>query len=450
MNDNASARIDEELLNAVARQVTSGGRYLLAYSGGLDSTVLLHLLVTLREQRGLLLRAAYVHHGLSEFADSWALHCARLCAAWDVPFSTLRVKVEAEQGGIEAAAREARYRAIRQHLSPEEALLTAQHLNDQSETFLLALKRGSGPAGLSAMASSTPFGERMHLRPLLNCSRAQLAEYAAYHGLKWIEDDSNSDDRFDRNFLRRHVLPVLTQRWPHFPTAVSRSAKLCAEQEQLLDELLAESLQSLRRPDGGLSITDLASYSPQRRSALLRRWLAAEGVRMPSQEQLQRLWQEVALCRRDAEPQLLLGQWQIRRFRDCLYVFPLRASVREAILTWDPPSAPLALPSGLGSLALGPQGVAVRQPYPDEAVTVRFHAQGKFHIVGREHGRQIKKLWQELGVAPWLRERTPLIFYGEQLIAAVGTFVTREGRPESEDTVWHIVWHPASLMSSGL
>ncbi|OSN00005.1 tRNA lysidine(34) synthetase TilS [Lonsdalea populi] len=447
MNDNASTRSDEVLLNAVSRQVTSGGSYLLAYSGGLDSTVLLHLCVRLREQYGFSLRAAYVHHGLSAFADSWAQHCAGQCSDWHVPFSVLPVQVDAQQGGIEAAAREARYQAIRKHLHMNEVLLTAQHLNDQSETFLLALKRGSGPAGLSAMASATQFGEQTHLRPLLAFSRAQLAEYAAHHDLSWIEDDSNNDDRFDRNFLRRQVLPVLTQRWPHFPAAVSRSAELCAEQEQLLDELLAESLQSLRRADGGLSITALESYGPLRRAALLRRWLAAEGVRMPSREQLQRLWQDVALSRRDAEPQLVLGPWQIRRFRDGLYVLPQWTSVRDTVLTWEPASAPLALPSELGTLALGPQGVAVRRPYPDEAVTVRFHAQGKFHIVGRDHGRQLKKLWQESGVAPWMRERTPLIFYGERLIAAMGTFVTREGRPESENAAWRIVWHPASLPS---
>ena len=447
MNDNVATHSDEVLLNAVARQVMAGGSYLIAYSGGLDSTVLLHLCVRLREHYGLSLRAAYVHHGLSAFADRWAQHCEGLCSDWHVPFSVLPVRVDAQQGGIEAAAREARYQAIRDHLHMDEVLLTAQHQNDQSETFLLALKRGSGPAGLSAMASATRLGEQTHLRPLLACSRAQLAEYAAYHGLSWVEDDSNSDDRFDRNFLRRHVLPVLTQRWPHFPAAVSRSAELCAEQEQLLDELLAESLQSLRRADGGLSITALESYGPLRRSALLRRWLAAEGVRMPSREQLQRLWQDVALSRRDAEPQLVLGPWQIRRFRDGLYVLPQWTSVRETVLRWDPASAPLALPSELGTLALGPQGVSVRRPHPDEAVTVRFHAQGTFHIVGREHGRQLKKLWQEFGVAPWMRDRTPLIFYGEQLIAAVGTFVTREGRPESEDAAWRIVWHPASSSS---
>ncbi|WP_268647783.1 tRNA lysidine(34) synthetase TilS, partial [Escherichia coli] len=162
-----------------------------------------------------------------------------------VPLTVTHVQVDARQGGIEAAARAARYAAFSAALAEGEALLTAQHLDDQSETFLLALKRGSGPAGLSAMAARATLGEHLLLRPLLGCSRQTLESYAQRHALSWIDDDSNQDTRFDRNFLRLQVLPQLNQRWPHFASAVARSASLCAEQEQLLDELLAEPLQSL-------------------------------------------------------------------------------------------------------------------------------------------------------------------------------------------------------------
>ncbi|ASN86736.1 tRNA(Ile)-lysidine synthetase [Pectobacterium versatile] len=428
------------LLQTIVAQTAGCGSILLAYSGGLDSSVLLHLLVALRQRSGLPIRAAYIHHGLNPLADSWAEHCCQQCERWQVPFASLPVKVEAQNGGIEAAARMARYQALQAHLQEGEALLTAQHLDDQSETFLLALKRGSGPAGLSAMAAQSMLGHHRLVRPLLGISRLQLEAYAQRHQLGWIEDDSNQDERFDRNFLRRQILPRLTQRWPHFPSAVARSAQLCAEQEQLLDELLEESLQALCQPDGALSIDGLAPLSPVRRSALLRRWLAQQGATMPAREQLQRLWDEVATSRQDAEPVLQLNQMQIRRFRQYLYLLPLMPSLKDRIIPWQSPSCPLSLPDNLGTLSLADNGVAIRAPENGEAVSIRFSTSGTVHIVGRAHGRQIKKLWQELNVPPWWRDRTPLVFYNEQLIAAVGRFVTREGQVRENQPVWHIVW----------
>ncbi|MCL6332984.1 tRNA lysidine(34) synthetase TilS [Pectobacterium carotovorum subsp. carotovorum] len=428
------------LLQTIVAQTAGCGSILLAYSGGLDSSVLLHLLVAVRQRSGLPIRAAYIHHGLNPLADSWAEHCCQQCERWQVPFASLPVKVEAQNGGIEAAARTARYQALQAHLQEGEALLTAQHLDDQSETFLLALKRGSGPAGLSAMAAQSMLDHHRLVRPLLGISRLQLEAYAQRHQLGWIEDDSNQDERFDRNFLRRQILPRLTQRWPHFPSAVARSAQLCAEQEQLLDELLEESLQALCQPDGALSIDGLAPLSPVRRSALLRRWLAQQGATMPAREQLQRLWDEVATSRQDAEPVLQLNQMQIRRFRQYLYLLPLMPSLKDRIIPWQSPSCPLSLLDNLGTLSLADNGVAIRAPENGEAVSIRFSTSGTVHIVGRAHGRQIKKLWQELNVPPWWRDRTPLVFYNEQLIAAVGRFVTREGQVRENQPVWHIVW----------
>ncbi|MFS2304132.1 tRNA lysidine(34) synthetase TilS [Pectobacterium versatile] len=428
------------LLQTIVAQTAGCGSILLAYSGGLDSSVLLHLLVALRQRSGLPIRAAYIHHGLNPLADSWAEHCCQQCERWQVPFASLPVKVEAQNGGIEAAARTARYQALQAHLQEGEALLTAQHLDDQSETFLLALKRGSGPAGLSAMAAQSMLGHHRLVRPLLGISRLQLEAYAQRHQLGWIEDDSNQDERFDRNFLRRQILPRLTQRWPHFPSAVARSAQLCAEQEQLLDELLEESLQALCQPDGALSIDGLVPLSPVRRFALLRRWLAQQGATMPAREQLQRLWDEVATSRQDAEPVLQLNQMQIRRFRQYLYLLPLMPSLKDRIILWQSPSCSLSLPDNLGTLLLADSGVAIRAPENGEAVSIRFSTSGTVNIVGRAHGRQIKKLWQELNVPPWWRDRTPLVFYNEQLIAAVGRFVTREGQVRENQPVWHIVW----------
>lgn len=435
---------DVTLLSHLDAQLGDHPACCVAFSGGLDSTVLLHLLVSLRDAgRDLPLRAVHIHHGLSRHADEWVAHCESLCAAWQVPLTVLRVQVDG-RGGIEAAAREARYQALAAALQTGETLLTAQHLDDQCETLLLALKRGSGPAGLSAMKSATAFHGQVLLRPLLDVYRQELEGYAAAQGLAWIDDDSNQDNRFDRNFLRRQVLPVLHQRWPHFAAAASRSAALCAEQESLLDELLEETLASLLDAEGSLAIEALRPMSEAKRAALLRRWMARHGLPMPAREQIGRLWREVAESRADAEPQLQLGAGSVRRFRQRLYLLPPLQPVEDHVLAWQPPE-PLALPDGLGQLVVGEDFSAakarwVRRARPDEPVTVRFRAEGTFHIVGRPHSRQIKKLWQELAIPPWARTRTPLIFYGEQLIAAPGIFITREGAASAGQTGWGIEW----------
>lgn len=417
-------------------------KLLVAFSGGLDSTVLLHQLVTLRDAYGakLHLRAMHIHHGISPFANDWVTHCKQVCESFNVPLDVAYVQLAREGKGIEAQARAARYQALTDSLQSGEVLLTAQHLDDQCETFLLALKRGSGPAGLAAMPERLAFAGTTLLRPLLGQTRTNLEAWAAIHQLTWIEDESNQDDTYDRNFLRLRVLPVLQQRWPHFARTVARSAKLCGEQEQLLDELLAEQLAASMQKDGSLRIEPLASLSEVRRAALLRRWFSWHQAVMPSRAALQRVWNEVAISREDANPRMQLDKNEIRRFQGALYWVPVINGLNNTLLKWEPPFAPLELPSGLGVLKLSLcGGQEIRAPRSDEEVTVRFQASGLQYIVGRERGRSLKKIWQELQIPSWQRDTTPLVFFGEKLIAAPGIFVTREGQA-TEQSCWRIDW----------
>ncbi|URQ61591.1 tRNA lysidine(34) synthetase TilS [Pantoea alhagi] len=427
-------------LAQLEQQLAGEQRLLVGFSGGLDSTVLLHQLTLLRQRQPTLqLRAIHIHHGLSPCADSWVQHCRAVCEAWQVELEVVAIKVDGRDSGIEGAAREGRYQAFRDSLRTGEALVTAQHLDDQCETLLLALKRGSGPAGLAAMPVCLMLGAHRLLRPLLSRQRAELEKWAEEYQLRWIEDESNQDTRYDRNFLRQRILPTLSERWPHFAAAVARSAALCGEQEQLLDELLAESLAARTEPDGTLRVDGFAAMSEARRAALLRRWIAGCGGQMPSRDAIRRLWLEVINAREDAAPRLRLGDHEIRRYREKLYWLPLRPSVRALILPWTEVTRPLPLPHDLGILQLAESGTEVRPPRADETVTVRFQAQGRFAIEGRSGHRSIKKLWQECDVPPWRRESTPLIFYNETLIAALNTFVCREGSAVAGNA-WRIAW----------
>jgi tRNA(Ile)-lysidine synthase len=411
----------------IAQSVSPYRQLLVGFSGGLDSTVLLHRLMLWREREpDVLIRAIHIHHGLSAYADEWVAHCEAICKAWRIPLLVERVRLVDEGLGVEAQARKARYVAFAQSLQPDEALVTAQHLDDQCETFLLALKRGSGPAGLSAMPERAPFAGTQLLRPLLGETRASLERWAQEYQLRWIEDESNQDDSYDRNFLRLRILPTLSQRWPHFSEATARSARVCAEQETLLDELLSEQLAGMISADGALSIAPLEAMSAVRRAALLRRWLAEHHAQMPSRDMLTRIWNEVAQAREDANPCLHLNGFEVRRFRGQLWWIKRQPRLADEILVWDDPREPLVLPQGAGRVSLGSVG-NVRRPDAHEPVTIRFKASGQLHIVGRNGGRKLKKIWQECNVPPWLRDTTPLLFYGETLIAAAGVFVTREG-----------------------
>lgn len=477
------------LNQTVCSSIDGYQQLLLAFSGGLDSTVLLDILTVLRDARktsidtkSLVLRAIHVHHGLSQHADHWVEHCAQQCQLYNVPFDVLRICLNKTNSGIEAAARKARYLALRHHLLPNEVLLTAHHLDDQVETLLLSLKRGSGPAGLAAMAMDTPYYSHRLLRPLLSCNRIQLEAYAYERQLNWIEDNSNKDICHDRNFLRSHIIPILRQRWPCFNKTAARSARLCAEQEELLDELLVETLATLIQPDGSLQVTKLLSMSVFRRRALLRRWLANQGARMPSYQQLDRIWQEVVLSRRDATPQLRIDNYLLRRFHNRLYLLSpqIMRPIDTIVVPWLSVDMPLFLPQELGVVlryivpnkqelhsdvskdgsistpavdalctAIRNTGnnvvissYMIRTPLPGEQVIVRFGGvSGLLHIVGRRHSRKLKKLWQELDVPPWLRKRIPLLFYDQVLIAALGVFITREGKANEQNTTnWLLYW----------
>ncbi|XKM13489.1 tRNA lysidine(34) synthetase TilS [Orbaceae bacterium ac157xtp] len=418
----------QNILSTVASKIDFTKPIMVAFSGGVDSTVLLHALVSLKQQKAVNvpLTAIYIHHGISKNADAWASHCQKQCDTWQVPLVIEKVTLNLAQGNIEEQARNARYQAIAKHLAPDCVLCTAQHLDDQSETFFLALKRGSGPKGLSAMPEVATFGRNCLIRPLLTLSRQQIEEYASALNLSWVEDESNQDDHYDRNFLRLKVLPILNQRWAHFNEMVARSAELCQQQEQLLDELLIDEFNQLIAVDKSIAIPPFFNFSENRRNALLRMWFKFHEVPMPSRKQMTLIWLTVFNAKEDANPQFILNNKQLRRFQNRLYLLPIFVDLQQVNLMWNLADS-LSLPDNLGTLLPIYDKTDCRLPNKDEKVTVRFVAQGHFRIVGRIGSRSIKKLWQELNIPPWLRTRIPLVYYNDTLITAVGVFVTQEG-----------------------
>ncbi|AJR07651.1 tRNA lysidine(34) synthetase TilS [Photobacterium gaetbulicola] len=427
----------------LATLTDKSARFVLALSGGMDSRVLLHLMGRYLERNpAASCKAVHVHHGLSTNADHWVELCAGWAKETGIDLVVERVSLAlGKRTSVEQQAREARYAALRTHIQPGDILLTAQHADDQLETVLLALKRGSGPAGLSAMPQCTAFATGWHLRPLLDQPRAAIEQYAHQYSLEWVEDESNRDERYDRNFLRHQITPLLHARWPGIRKAVARSAALCAEQEALLQELLAEQLSKAISADQSLDIACLCADKPgneRRAKALLRYWLAAVGVKMPSQAQLDQIWYSVVLAKPDANPKVCWGEVEVRRFRSRLYVVrPWPAVSGDVVPLRLNEVSPL--PASLGSLVLAESGHGqLRRPRPEEPLSVRFEPAGlEVQPVGRVGKRKLKKLFQEYGVPSWQRRRTPLLFYGEALAAVAGLFVVEAFAGKDCDLIWH-------------
>ncbi|MEZ9872689.1 MULTISPECIES: tRNA lysidine(34) synthetase TilS [Vibrio] len=424
-------------------------RLIVAFSGGVDSRVLLELAAQFAKSHHIDCCAVHVHHGLSNNADYWAEQCKTWCDALSVSLFIERVSLDISRGeSVEKLARDARYQALKKHIRQGDVLVTGQHIDDQVETFLLALKRGSGPKGLSSMAKVMPFSGAHIVRPLLSVTRTDIEVAARDMALTWVEDESNQDVRFDRNFIRHQVTPTLTERWPSFRESVSRSAQLCAEQELLLDELLESHLQQALTEKHSLSIEVLSQYSDLLRARLLRMWLSRCNQPMPSQKQLKLIWDEVACAQADANPKLVLNEVEVRRFNHQLYV------VKETkdLSNWQSDISmeeSLVLPDGLGELNLtsaASDGVSNHRDVQrlrfslntaSRTLRVIFNPEGlSAHPVGRGHSRKLKKLFQEYQVPSWLRRRTPILMDGDRVIAVLGLFVDKNYEGQDCEALW--------------
>jgi tRNA(Ile)-lysidine synthase len=417
------------------RPIASHG-LLVGFSGGLDSTVLLHALATTPGLRDAGLRAIHVHHGLHADADLWAAHCRLTCDALGVPMVLARVRVDHRAGlGLEASARAARYSAFRDALGPDETLVLAHHRDDQAETVLLRLLRASGGAGLAGMPAGRPFAHGALWRPWLDIPRASLVEAAAHHGLQWIEDPSNADESLDRNFLRARVLPLLTERWPQAGRALSRSAALLAEDAALLAAEAAVRLAQVQGVDPQtLSVTALMRLPPAWRARVLRAWVIGLGLPPLPGNAIPVLEADLLVARPDAEPRLCWRGAIVRRWRDLLHA----EGIREALPTdWEAPwdgQKPLLLPTGdrlafvgAGMNATGraaePVVAVMPAPTGDQCLVALVRARRggeRLTQPGRAHSHSLKHVLQDLGVPPWERERLPLVFAANGELLAVG------------------------------
>jgi tRNA(Ile)-lysidine synthase len=416
---------------------------LLGFSGGLDSTVLLHLLAADAAVRTRGLRAVHVDHGLQPTSADWAGHCAAVCAGLGIPFEQRHARIDRDAGlGPEAAARQARRAVFAELLQPGECLALAQHRDDQAETFLLRALRASGPDGLAAMRPWRAFGPGWLWRPLLQTPRAALRDYALAHGLRWVEDPSNADTALDRNFLRHRVLPLLRERWPQADAAFARAAALAAEAGDLLAAEDRVLLLELREETGdGLSIAALRALPAARRSRLLRHWVAARSWPPLPAEGVARIERDLlgTTPDHDRTPAFAWHGVEIRRWRDGLHAVDThRALPGDWRCEWDG-RAPLALPNGDRLELRGADG------FPSPLLAHPRRGGERILLPGREHRHSLKHVLQEADIPPWERARMPLLSSsdGAHLLAAGDRILAAGFERWLQAVDARLVWHRA-------
>jgi tRNA(Ile)-lysidine synthase len=390
----------------------------VALSGGVDSVVLLHLLHDLKKKHHFILKASHVHHGLSKNADKWVKFCEKLCKKLSVPLEVHYVQLPKKKSlGVEGEARQLRYEKLFQ--SKSDLVVLAHHADDQAETFLLQLIRGAGVKGLSSMAHCDD--TRKLWRPLLNASRFDIENYAKQHKLKWIEDESNQNIDFDRNFIRAKVLPILMNRFSHIIKVISRSSSHLAEAQNLLDDLAKIDLKSYLKSSKykhKLQVKYLNIISNSRAKNVLRYWLEMNNQLMPSKELLEELLRQVLTAKKDAELKIDLSKdVEIRRYKDEIYIVQKNQNRQKNYeIVWAGESE-ILLPNGTRLKFKKAKGKGINLKFLDhQKLKIKNRQGGEFFKPdSKRPTKKIKQLLQESDLPPWERDFLPLVFVGDDL-----------------------------------
>ncbi len=442
--------LNHSFLDSWLEANTDAGRWCVAYSGGPDSTVLLHLMhqwCTEHPDKAPDLVAIHVNHGMQAEADSWQAHCEAQCNALGVSFIVSRAVVESAGQGAEAAARAARYTVFESEIRADDVLFMGHHLDDQVETYFLRLLRGSGLSGLSAMPEQRSLGGGKLIRPLLAFTREQLQYYLVSQNLSAIDDPSNLDTSIDRNYLRQQVLPLLGERWSAYRTTVARAAQHASISQSVIDECLPVpgTIFSVL-DDPGLEYSGLASVSVDAAMIKLRGWLRARGCAMPDQQLLHEFVRQLREAGPGASPRMNCSSYVLQRYQNRVYLLPEFS--RDGDFFQSPvalvPGAPSDI-NGVGRLSLEPVSDIGLCLSDGDELQMRWRQGGeRCRPRGRPYNQRLKKLLQEFAVPPWWRERVPLLYLGDELLAVGGLWLCESSRlslgSSSDGPLWQLRW----------
>lgn len=425
------AELEQSLVTQLMGDHRGNGAIWVGYSGGVDSHLLLALVKRVCPSHRTL-RAIHVNHQLNPAADDWQAHCVKQAAQLEVECLPIKVSLAPTGSGLEARARKARYGAMSQQLAANDVLILGHHLDDQMETVLFRLLRGSGPVGLAGMRVTRAFGDAKIVRPWLHYTRSQILQAAQALELHWIEDDSNDNLRFDRNFLRHEILPKLRSRWPSIAMTLGQTAQHCADAAEILRDCARTDLQTCMIIDdafddqqSALSCVHLKGMSGARRANLLRYWLELQTQRVPNQQVVAEIERMLSEARSDRNPVIDWENFHIKRYNQRLYL-QSRDHARDAReqlmveqeVSWHPLEQPIlrwcgqSFEAKLTTAAFSGEGLDLSLLTFPLLITRRRGGE-RLRPFGDQHTRPLKKLFQVAKVPPWQRERMP-IFYSDE------------------------------------
>lgn len=438
--------------------VDNGGTFYVALSGGLDSVVLLHALAKATHKRRL--HAVYVNHGLSPNAMNWQAFSEKLACSLGIPFSAYQVRVVNHGKGIEQAARAARYEIFEQLVNESDYLVTGHHLDDQAETVLLRLARGAGVVGLGAMTASRELRKGKLCRPLLTFSKEALHAYAEAHDIEHVTDESNIDERYDRNFLRQQLIPLFKKRWPAISLRLAKSAQYVSEASDLLDEMADEDLKQIvlarRYYSQVIDLNKLRALTFARQKNILRRWFLVAAGEPLLESQCEQIFAQIIHVFSENSPEIIQGEFAIRSYRNGLYLMPNLMTEDTSLQFRGEVTVKLPAECG-GKVMLGKdQGLLAELPLTFSTKGKGRLKPGEYQLKSRQggercnmqrkaHSQSLKKILQALVLEPWLRNLIPIVWDGEH-IAAVGDLFVCEGYSATEDQPgYSLHWIPKGL-----
>lgn len=418
-------------------------KFWVAYSGGMDSSVLLHLFYTNKDKIKQGVEVIYVNHGLQDESDEWGKFCKQQSEKYNFPFTLLEISESCPKGeSIEAWARDRRYNLMMKLMKENDVLFTGHHKDDQVETFFLQALRGAGPKGLAVMPEIRKKGNNIHARPLLNYSRDELKLYAKEHEINWRDDKSNADNRYDRNYFRHKIAPLIENRWPAYRDTLTRLISYQKETKLLLNELGLEDIND-SKDDGEskLNINIIKKLTVARQKNLLFSWLEQLGLQTPGSRHIEKIIADIINSDIDKSPCVNWADVEIRRYKNYIYAFNTMQSIDvNSEFIWQPESI-LNL-NGETLIAKHVNGIGISEnKLNNRNLTVRFRKGGeKIKPHYSNHTKTVKQLFQDNSVLPWYRDKIPLIYINHELVVIPGFCVDKNYMAENDEPSWDIHW----------
>ncbi|CAL4042156.1 tRNA(Ile)-lysidine synthase [Buchnera aphidicola (Tetraneura ulmi)] len=404
-------------------------KFLIAYSGGIDSTVLLYKFIFLkRKDRKIKFRVIHINHSVQKESYNWSQFCENICKKEKINIIIKKIKNNyIKKYGLEADLRKQRYKEIKKEIKKNEILLTAHNLDDQCETFFLALKRGSGPTGLSSMPYKKNIGKNLHIRPFLNVTKKKITQWAVEKKLTWIEDPSNKNIKNDRNFIRKKIIPLFESRWNFFKNTCYRSIKICSKEKKILEDLTKKTINKKIQKNKSLNIDGFENLKKTFIYLILRNWISLHKKKNPSYKMITQIYKKVILMPQNTNPVLLFKTYKICRYKKSIYIIDKKKENKNIILFWKNTSKPLVLPNELGLLKTKKINNKETKTSINKnkklLINIRFLIKNQtVFCIKNNKKTTIKNFWNENNIPIWNRTKIPFLYFNNKFIIAFNHF----------------------------